>query len=129
MKRLNVKNFYEFYQFPKVLVKSPKYRTMSDAAKIIYMLLLNRLTDSLMENNIDIDSEGYVYLFFSDEELSKLTGYSVGKVLSAKRELITKRLLRQVYVPSLKETRLYVGEVELGEGEEDNNKYLEELVL
>ena len=57
MKRLNVKNFYEFYQFPKVLVKSPKYRTMSDAAKIIYMLLLNRLTDSLMENNIDIDSD------------------------------------------------------------------------
>ena len=54
---------------------------------------------------------GYVYLFFSDEELSKLTGYSVGKVLSAKRELITKRLLRQVYVPSLKETRLYFGSV------------------
>ena len=47
--------------------------------------------------------------------------------MNAKRELITKGLLRQIHIPSLKETRLYLGDFELDEGVESN--LLEELVL
>lgn len=125
MRRINVHDIQEFYRFPKAFVNSDRYKEMSDAAKIIYMLLIDRMKDSLEEKRID--NEGYVYLFFSDSELSRLTGYGIKKVLNAKRELITKRLLRQVYIPSLKETRLYIGDFELDEGVESN--LLEELVL
>lgn len=129
MKRLNIRDYYQsYYQFPRAFMQNSKYKDMSDSSKIIYMLLTNRLEEALGDNQID--EEGNIYLIFPDDDLSALTGYSIKQILRSKRELILKKLLRQVFDTSTNETRLYLGDFEIPElSKGDENLMLEELIL
>jgi hypothetical protein len=94
-------NYYEadnvygalFFQFPKVLMYGEQYKHLSDAAKLAYMVLKDRLEYSLRNNWID--EEGHVYFIFTNQELMDLFNCSKGKLANVKKELEKAGLLYQ----------------------------------
>ena len=82
-----------FFQFPQVLIYGSQYRTLSDSAKLGYMILHDRLDYSLRNNWIDEDNR--VYFIFTNQELTDLMGWSKKKVIRVKSELENKGLLFQ----------------------------------
>ena len=56
----------EFYQIPKELFINPYYKDLNSDSKLLYSLLLDRLSIS-MKNNW-IDEEGNIFLIFSRKE-------------------------------------------------------------
>ena len=82
-----------FFQFPQVLIYGSQYRTLSDSAKLGYMILHDRLDYSLRNNWVDEDNR--VYFIFTNQELTDLMGWSKKKVIRVKSELEDKGLLFQ----------------------------------
>ena len=44
---------FVFYRIPKILVKSPHFRKVSDSAKILYSLMLDRMGLSIKNGWVD----------------------------------------------------------------------------
>ena len=94
-------NYYEadnvygalFFQFPKVLMYGEQYKHLSSDAKLAYMVLKDRLEDSLRNNWVD--EEGHVYFTFTNQELENLFNCHNQKVVKIKKELETAHLLMQ----------------------------------
>ena len=61
---------YSFYRVPKVLFTEPCFKTLSCEAKILYGLMLDRM--SLSIKNRWLDSEDRVYIIFTVEEIAEL---------------------------------------------------------
>ncbi|MBU7514561.1 replication initiator protein A, partial [Lactiplantibacillus pentosus] len=68
-----------FFQFPQVLIYGSQYKTLSDSAKLGYMILHDRLDYSLKNNWVDEDNR--VYFIFTNQELTDLMGWSKKKVI------------------------------------------------
>lgn len=81
----------EYLRFPLSLLAEPKYRDMSLEAKMIYSLLLNRLT--LSQKNGWINDKGEVYLIYTREEAAETLNLSYKKTIAAFKELLSKDLL------------------------------------
>ena len=81
----------EYLRFPLGLLAEPKYRDMSLEAKMIYSLLLNRLT--LSQRNGWINDNGEVYLIYTREEAAEMLNLSYKKTIAAFKELIAVDLL------------------------------------
>ncbi|WP_445623008.1 replication initiator protein A [Lacticaseibacillus paracasei] len=82
-----------YFQFPQILLYGQKYSTLSDAAKIAYMVLQDRLNYSL-ENNW-VDEHDQVFFIFTNQELKDLLHWSNSKVQRVKKELADYNLLFQ----------------------------------
>ena len=82
-----------FFQFPQVLIYGSQYKTLSDSAKLGYMILQDRLDYSLKNNWVDEDNR--VYFIFTNQELTDLMGWSKKKVVRVKKELENQGLLFQ----------------------------------
>ncbi len=82
-----------FFQFPQVLIYGSQYKTLSDSAKLGYMILRDRLDYSLKNNWVDEDNR--VYFIFTNQELTDLMGWSKKKVIRVKNELENQGLLFQ----------------------------------
>ncbi|WEV41295.1 replication initiator protein A [Lactobacillus sp. ESL0681] len=82
-----------FFQFPQVLLYGEKYATLSDSAKLGYMVLRDRLDYSLRNNWVD--EENNVYFIFTNDQLQQLMHWSKGKVIRVKKELEAANLLYQ----------------------------------
>ena len=82
-----------FFQFPQVLIYGSQYKTLSDSAKLGYMILHDRLDYSLKNNWVDEDNR--VYFIFTNQELTDLMGWSKKKVIRVKNELENQGLLFQ----------------------------------
>lgn len=76
----DVKNF-TFYKFPKALFSEPKYRGLSDAAKILYMIFYDRLILSI--DNRYFDENGIVFIYFTINQVIAELGWSRDKVKRA----------------------------------------------
>ena len=81
----------EYLRFPLGLLAEPKYRDMSLEAKMIYSLLLNRLT--LSQRNGWINDNGEVYLIYTREDAAETLNLSYKKTIAAFKELIAVDLL------------------------------------
>ena len=81
----------EYLRFPLGLLAEPKYRDMSLEAKMIYSLLLNRLT--LSQRNGWINDNGEVYLIYTREDAAEMLNLSYKKTIAAFKELIAADLL------------------------------------
>lgn len=81
----------EYLKFPLGLLAEPKYRYMSLEAKMIYSLLLNRLT--LSQRNGWINESGEVYLIYTREDAAETLNLSYKKTIAAFKELIAADLL------------------------------------
>ena len=107
----------KYFQFPQVLLYGEKYKSLSDSAKIAYMVLQSRLDYSLKNNWID--ESNHVYFIFTNQELKSLMHWSNDKLRKVKSDLINANLLYQEVVGVNPKTgknepnRLYLSELDV----------------
>lgn len=96
MSRTNIRDIInqEVLYFPKILLYGENYKHLSGNALKLYILLNDKLEESL-ENNW-VDEHNHMYFIFTDEELSIIFNSSVEEVLNAKKELEDFGLLLQI---------------------------------
>ena len=106
-----------YFQFPQILLYGKKYSALSDAAKIAYMVLQDRLNYSL-ENNW-VDEHDQVFFTFTNQELKDLLHWSNSKIQRVKKELADYNLLFQKTMHFNPKTgknepnRLYLAELDI----------------
>ena len=83
----------KYYQMPKVFFTNEIYKSLSNDAKIAYMLLKDRFDNSVKNNWVD--SEDNVYFIYTVAELMTLLNCREGKVSKIKKELEAVNLLKQ----------------------------------
>ena len=108
----------EFIRFPMSLLANPRYKAISLEAKMIYALLLNRL--SLSQKNGWVNEEKEVYLIYTREEAAEMLGISYKKAISAFKELIAVSLLYEVRQGRGFPNLLYVLKAELSNKEAED---------
>jgi len=85
---------YLFLQMPKILIKDKKFRELSDSAKILYSLLLERT--SLSRKNGWKDSEKRVYIIYTITEIMEDLNCWEQKAVKSMAELKKIGLIRTV---------------------------------
>ena len=66
-------DMYSFYRIPKLLFTSEYFKNLSCEAKVLYGLMLDRM--SLSIKNRWFDEEDRAYIFFSVEEIMEILCY------------------------------------------------------
>ena len=94
---------FAFYRIPKALFTDPAYRGISTDAKVLYGLLLDRM--SLSARNDWLDEQGRVYIIFTVEEVMAALCCADNKATRLLRELegvgLIERKRRGLGKPSL----------------------------
>lgn len=67
-----------YLKFPKFLIEDERYSTLPDSAKLLYTLMLDRVT--LSEKNGWFDEHGNVYIIFTQKEAARLLSPAKRKV-------------------------------------------------
>ena len=78
-------DLFSFYRLPKALFVDPRFRGISAEAKILYGLLLDRM--SLSARNDWLDEQGRVYIVFTVEEIMESLACGNKKAVGLLREL------------------------------------------
>ncbi len=97
MKLLNIQNTknYFFYKLPKKIIDETPYKdNISNNSKLAYMLLLNRLSISRMNNYFD--GNGNIYIYYSREEMQYNLNISKSTSITIFKELTNLKLIYQV---------------------------------
>lgn len=76
---------YSFYRIPKTLFTDKRYKSVSVEAKVLYGLLLDRM--SLSTRNEWFDSDRKVYIYFTLEDALSLMGCGKDKAVKLFKEL------------------------------------------
>ena len=76
---------YSFYKIPKLLFTDNHYKSISVESKVLYGLMLDRMSLSL--KNQWLDGEGRAYIYFSLEDIMELLGCSNKKAITIMKEL------------------------------------------
>ena len=80
---------FSFYRIPRMLIKDPRFKKLSSDSKILYGLMLDRV--SLSMKNGWIDEEGRAYIYFTVEQImeelccAKATAVKTVSELDAKK--------------------------------------------
>lgn len=75
----------KFYQLPKILFVSKKYKHLSSNAKVVYAVLKDRM--DLSVKNGFVNEQGEVYFHFDEQKLSELTGIASRTLLTIRKDL------------------------------------------
>ena len=95
IKKIEVTGFLSFFKFPKPFIYDEKYKTLSNNAKMLYMLLFDRLELSL--KNGWHDKEGNVFQYYTNEQLMiDLNCNSNKTIIKIKKELKDAGLMTEV---------------------------------
>lgn len=100
---------FTFYKVPKLLFTDEYFRELSIEAKVLYGLLLDRMSLSL--KNEWFDAEGRAYIYFSIEEIGELLGCGKNKAVKSLQELDVEGgvgLIEKCKKGQGKATRIYV---------------------
>ena len=81
----NESDMYTFYRIPKLLITDDAFKTLSSDAKILYGLMLDRM--SLSSKNGWFDKENRVYIYFSIEDTMEYLNVGKNKALKTIQEL------------------------------------------
>lgn len=117
---------FHFYKIPKVLFTSPRFKGLSAEAKILYGLMLDRM--SLSKKNGWTDRENRVYIYFTLEDALELLGCGRGKAVRLFSELDSAKgigLIERKKQGQGKPARIYVKnflEDEMSDEVDDENK-------
>ena len=76
---------YSFYRVPKVLFTAECFKSLSCEAKVLYGLMLDRM--SLSIKNCWFDEEDRVYIIFTVEEIAELLNCGTQKAVKLMKEL------------------------------------------
>ena len=95
IKKSEVTGFLSFFKFPKPFIYDEKYKTLSNNAKMLYMLLFDRLELSL--KNGWHDKEGNIFQYYTNEQLMiDLNCNSNKTIIKIKKELKDAGLMTEV---------------------------------
>ena len=97
---------YSFYRIPKVLFTDQSYSTMTMEARVLYGLMLDRM--SLSARNGWLDGYGRVFIFFTLEDAMALMGFGHNKAVRHFRELEDMGLIERKKQGQGRPTRIYV---------------------
>ena len=100
---------YAFYRLPKALIIDSYFKHLSTDAKLLYGLMLDRL--SLSVKNNWIDEENRVYIYFTLEDICELLNCKTDKAVKLLAELDTNKgigLIERVKQGQGKPTKIYV---------------------
>ena len=100
---------YAFYRLPKALITDSYFKHLSTDAKLLYGLMLDRL--SLSVKNNWIDEENRVYIYFTLEDICELLNCKTDKAVKLLAELDTNKgigLIERVKQGQGKPTKIYV---------------------
>ena len=78
-------DMYSFYHIPKLLFTSEYFKNLSCEAKVLYGLMLDRM--SLSIKNRWFDEEDRAYIFFSVEEIMEMLNCGRNKAVNCLKEL------------------------------------------
>lgn len=98
-----------FYQVPKELFNNPYYMSLSLISKVLYGLLLDRLSISIKNNWTDKD--GNIYIVYSRKEVGLKLNLSDKTVTKAFKELKNVKLIREIRTGFKKNNIIYVGKI------------------
>lgn len=98
-----------FYQVPKELFANPNCTDLILISKVLYGLLLYRL--SLSIKNSWTDENGNIYIVYSRKEAGLKLNLSDKTVTKAFRELKNKKLIREIRTGFKKNNIIYVGKI------------------
>ena len=104
--RISESGQFTFYQVPKLLFENARFTKLSTDAKLLYGLLLDRM--SLSAKNGWYDKNGDVYLFFTVKEVESLLHFSHEKVGRLYAELEKLRLIERKRQGQGKPIQIYV---------------------
>lgn len=117
---------FRFYKIPKALFTDQRFRQVSAEAKILYGLMLDRM--SLSMKNGWMDQQNRVYIYFTLEDAVELLGCGHGKAVRLFAELDSKKgigLIERRKQGQGKPAKIYVKsfwEEELSDKGPDENK-------
>ena len=100
---------YAFYRIPKALITDPYFKHLSTDAKLLYGLMLDRL--SLSMKNSWIDERNRVYIYFTLEDICELLNCRNEKAVKLLAELDTNKgigLIERIKQGQGKPTKIYV---------------------
>jgi hypothetical protein len=103
--RVHEADQFTFFRIPKALFQG-KYQKLTTDARLLYGLLLDRM--SLSRKNNWVDEEGRVFIIFTRENVGELLGYSKPKVISLFNELKAASLLYEERQGLTKPNLLYL---------------------
>lgn len=110
IKKSEVTGFLSFFKFPKPFIYDEKYKTLSNNAKMLYMLLFDRLELSL--KNGWHDKEGNVFQYYTNEQLMiDLNCNSNKTIIKIKKELKDAGLMTEVRQGMNLPNRIYLDDL------------------
>lgn len=100
-------NLARFYQVPKELFENPEYDNLSNEAKLLYSLILDRMTLSLKNKTSWIDENGNVYCYYANQTAQEVLKRSERIIIKLKKELHQAGLLLEERQGLNKPNKLY----------------------
>lgn len=110
IKKSEVTGFLSFFKFPKPFIYDEKYKTLSNHAKLLYMLLFGRLELSI--KNGWYDRDGNVFQYYTNEQLMVDLNSSEKTIIKFKKELKDVGLLKEVRQGNNLPNRIYISAVD-----------------
>jgi len=119
---------FAFYKIPKALFTNPQFSGLSVEAKVLYGLMLDRV--SLSRHSGWLDEAGRIYIYFSNKDVQEQLGCGHCKASRHLRELETSGLIQRQHQWLGNPDRIYVrdladcqnAENEASENENAENK-------
>ncbi len=99
---------YQFYSMPKALMKDPRFKGLSNDAKLLYTLMLDRMGLSARNGWYD---QGRVYIYFTLNEVQEVLNCGSDKGMRILAELDTNKgvgLIERVKQGQGKPTKIFV---------------------
>ncbi|MFW5648275.1 MAG: replication initiator protein A [Candidatus Alkaliphilus sp. MAG34] len=97
---------FTFFRIPKVLFTGERYKDMTTDARVLYGILLDRV--SLSVKNNWVDKKGRVFIIFTREEVQELLGFGNQKVVKLFKELCKVELIEETKQGLNKPNIIYV---------------------
>lgn len=103
------KNYDEkFYRLPKRLFTDERYKRMTNSAKVLYMILLDRRCLSECNGDAWRDEYGATFIFFTIGEIMKLMHLGNKKINKMLKELEEQGLIYRRHQGLEKPNKIYV---------------------
>ncbi|MBS4881257.1 MAG: replication initiator protein A [Firmicutes bacterium] len=107
---------YTFYRIPKILLTDPTYKTLTASAKLLYTLMLDRM--SLSTRNGWLDEEGRVYIYYRMSEIMSTLCCGHNKAIALYAELEKVGLIERKKQGQGRPAKIYVKNFVPKSGEE-----------
>ncbi len=100
---------FRFYKFPQSLISNTRYNSITNDAKLLYTLMLDRT--SLSVKNSWYDRYGKLFIYYTIKEIEESLQCSHNKAVRTLDELEAVKLIQRVKQGQGRPTRIYVKKI------------------